>query len=376
MIEAALNFGTRTTLLTLPLALLACGANTVDLGGAVIEPSNDPSVLGIVRERVEKIAVDGERLYWSGRLLPVGGRNNWFLHSCQKRNCASTLVTYDAQAFDTKHVFSVSGGEIYWYRWDPKKEPTACPAEGCSGSLLACPIAGCNGSPRTVASEFTFTAATFDTDRFYFADVRSLYSLPLAQPGPRQLIATSIGVLRAVAIHDTYAYWRADGLTNEGHSLLVRGPKDGTSTAETTIANDVKGSANHDFSVTTDATSIYWTNNLLVGSISRCPLSGCSGASNVVVGPLRAPQKLQIDGSELYYHYEPRPYEYALSSCTLPACADASTIIEHLDAPGVLAMDDDYLYVATTEQDVSPDNLTENTIASIRRLPKPHREVP
>jgi hypothetical protein len=39
-------------------------------------------------------------------------------------------------------------------------------------------------------------------------------------------------------------------------------------------------------------------------------------------------------------------------------------------------MDDDYLYVATTEQDVSPDNLSENTVASIRRLPKPHREEP
>jgi len=203
----------------------------------------------------------------------------------------------------------------------------------------------------------------------------SLYSVPLSQPGPRQLVASSFGVLRAVAIHENYAYWRADGISNDGFSLLVRGGKGGAPSAET-IANDLKCSVNHEFSLTTDRTSIYWTNNLLLGSVNRCPLSGCTGASEVVIPSLRAPQKLHIDGSQLYYQYEPHPYEYALSSCTLPACADALPIIEHVDAPGVLAMDDDYLYVATTEQDVSPDNLSENTVASIRRLPKPHREEP
>jgi hypothetical protein len=369
------NIQAATLLLTLPLASLACGANTLDLGGAAIESSSEPGVLAVVHEQVEKIAVDDERLYWSGsRLARNEGRNILFLHSCQKRNCASTLVTYDAQPFDLDHVFSVSGGEIHWFRWTPT-EQTLCPSGGCRGELLACPVAGCNGSPRTLASDLTFTAATFDDDRFYFADSMALYSVPLSQPGPRQLVAASLGMIRAVAIHDAYAYWRVDGLANGGQSLLVRGRKDGASTAET-IANDLRCSANHDFSVTTDATSIYWTNNLLVGSINRCPLGGCSDASDAVIAPLRVPQKLQIDGSELYYQYEPRPYEYALASCTLPNCAEILPIIERVDAPGVLAMDDDYLYVATTEQDVSPDNLSENTVARIRLLPKPHREVP
>jgi len=370
------NIRAMTILLTVSVVALGCGTKTLDLDTSQIESSSEPGVLAIVHERVEKIVVDQERLYWIGsHLRRSAGENIWFLHSCKKLDCASSLVTYDAQPFDTDHVFAVRGDEVYWYRRN-RPEDGFCPVTGCNGSLLACSVAGCNGSPRVVASELAFTAATFDDDRFYFADTVSLSSVPLAQPGPRELVAAPSGVLRAVAIHGSYAYWRADGLGSGGQSLLVRGRNDGAGVAETTIADDLKCSANHDFSFTTDAASIYWTNNLLVGSINHCPLDGCVGASSVVVEPLRVPQGLQVDGSQLYYQYEPRPYEYTLSSCTLPACTEPLPLIEHLDAPGVLAIDDDYLYVATTKQDVSPENVSENTIARIRRLPKPDRREP
>jgi hypothetical protein len=361
IVEAALNFRICATLLSLPLALLACSASTVALDGALIESSNDPSVLGIVRERVEKIAVDDERLYWSGSHLPrTDGANVWFLHSCQKTDCASTLVTYDAQGYTAEGVFSVSGGEVRWYRSNSRE-------------LVSCPIAGCNGAPRTLVSDLGFSAAAFDDNRFYFSDQWALYSVPLSQPGPRQPLGSSQAALLSVAVDDVYVYWlEIDAPDGSG---LVRVRKDGSSPVET-VSNDVKYSYHHHFSLTTDTTSVYWTNNLLTGSINRCPLTGCSDASDVVITPLRAPQKLQIDGSELYYQYEPRPYEYALSSCTLPACAPSEPLIEHLDAPSALAMDDEYLYVATTEQDVSPANLYENTVASIRRLPKPNRGAP
>jgi hypothetical protein len=367
MVEAAVHFRTIAALITLPLALLACGESMVDLDASLSEAN----VLAVVHDRIEKMAVDEQRVYWFGSHLQPTDGYVWFLRSCQKRNCAATIVTYDAPLYRARDVFSVSGGEVYWYRSNPNETP---------GELVACPITGCSGSPRTVASEISFYAATFDADRFYFFSQTSLYSLSLSQAGPAQEIAWLPFQLQAIVIHDAYAYglaakWSSIDGPARNTSSLVRTRTDGLSSVET-VAKDVLLSDSHAFGVSADTTSIYWTNNLLSGSVNRCPLVGCSDVPDVVIRPLRAPQKLQIDGSELYYVYEPRPYQYALSSCTLPACAQSVPLIEHLDAPGALAMDAEYLYVATTEQDVSPSNLTEDTVARIRRLPKPHREVP
>jgi len=346
-----------------PIAL-ACAAHPLDLHATSINPSNEPGVLGIVRERVEKIAVDDQRLYWVGTHLPnTGDRNGWFLRSCQKRNCPATLVTYDAQLYGADNVFSVSGEQIYWYREDSRE-------------LLTCLVTGCNGAPRSLATALTFSAAAFDGERLYFSDRRSICSLPLLEPGPRQPIAASPGALLRVAVRDTFAYWVSvsggHAIDGNNESSLVRARKDGSSSAIEIISNDVKDSFNHDFSITTDETSIYWTNNLPAGSIHRCPLAGCTGISDVVLAPLRAPQALHIDGSVLYYQYETKPYEYAVSSCALPECASSQLLIEHLDAPGALAMDDQYLYVATTEQDIGASKIE----VGIRRLPKPDRELP
>ena len=364
---AQVNIRRLSILLTLSPLALACGASTVDLDATVMQSSNEPGVLGIVHERVEQIAVDDERLYWSGsHLLRTDGANTWFLHSCQKSNCASTLVTYDAQGSGADNFFSVSGGEIYWYR-------------SYSRALLSCPIAGCNGTPNTLATDFGFSAGAFDGDSFYFSDAQSIPqvidSLPLLEPGPRQPVAAAPGSVHKVVIRDAYAYWQSE-LNTGSESLLMRTRKDGSSSALEIIANDVKHSNDHGFDLTTDANSIYWTNNQLAGAIHRCPLTGCSGASEQVLAPLRAPQGLLVDGSELYYTHETKPYEYALSSCSLSACAQSLPLIEHLDAPDVVALDDQYVYAATTEQDVSPNNFETDTIAKIHRLPKPDRGAP
>jgi len=358
---------TTTILLALSLAALACSANRVDLDAPVLEPGNEPSVLGLVRERVEKLAVDGERLFWSGTRVPrADGANAWFLRSCQKRDCAATLVTYDSQPYDAQmhgtgefmsDFFAVSGGQIYWYRSN-------------SDELVACPVTGCIGSPRKLA-DLTIGGAVFHDDRVYFCDQGGpIESLSVLEPEPRQPPMPVTNAALTLAVQYGYVYW----LDGNGRSIL-RTRTDGAFAAET-IANDVTVSAFHDFRAATDATSIYWTNNVLAGSIRRCPLAGCSGASDVVIAVLGTPQSLLIDGSELYYQHEAKPEEFSLSSCSLPDCAQSLPLVDHLDAPAAFALDDQYLYVATGEQDLSPADIEKGTIARIRRLPKPHQELP
>jgi hypothetical protein len=374
--EAAVNIRNAAILLALSRYALGCGTHTVDLDTAwLIRASNEPGVLGIVRERIEKVAVDDQRLYWIGtRADPAPAKPNAppptdggvrSLHSCQKRDCAHTLITYDAApgplgGFDARAVFSVSGDHIYWYR------PS-------SRELLDCPVAGCNDSPRPLATELEFSAVAFDKDRIFFTSVGAIYSLPLREPGPLRPVAAPPGMLHGLVVRDAYVYWLAMGVTGmdgERQNALVRTRSDGSSTAFETISNDVRHASSSDFNFTTDAASIYWAENLLAGSVHRCPLTGCSGTSELVLERIRSPQKLLIDGSELYYTYEANPYQYALANCSLSACAPSLPSIEHLDAPGAVALDDEYLYVASTEQDVSPNSSDVDIVSKIRRLPK------
>jgi len=347
--------------LIVALALPACGSHTVDLDSrVVVEPSSDPGMVAIVHERVQKLAVDDERLYWIGTNPAVNGvGSGWSLHSCQKRDCATTLVTYASELYSTYEDFAVRGGQIYWEHLE---------------ALVACPIAGCVGLPRTVVDALQIWVAAFDDDRIYTFDQSwsDFASLPLVQPGPLRAVAPAHGVT-AVALHDVYAYW----LTSKGADMqLLRARKDGSSAVEG-IADTVRFTQSYDFSFATDSTSIYWTSNALVGSITRCPLSGCTGTTaETVLGPLRAPQKLLIDGSTLYYVYEAGYYQYALARCTLPACQSPEPVVDHLSASGALAVDDQSLYVAMTGGDTNPQHFIEDPVTGIRRMPKPDQGMP
>jgi len=363
------NIRTLIPLLATSLTMLGCAAKALDLDAPVIEPSTEPDVLGTLPELMTKLVVDDERLYWAG-----WGPTRLVLQSCQKQDCAATLVTYDAQSNALASLFSVRGGHVYWYR------------DG-TGELVSCPIAGCNGSPRIVATNLTRETAgsfylgsgAFDgDDRFYFTDLTqtggtTIFSISLTQPSPRQPIASSSRAGALVGVDSAYAYlFTAE---DEQHRAgLSRAHKDGSSAVET-IATDVKRAYSVGFAFATDQTAIYWTNNVLAGSINRCPIAGCTGASEIVTGPVRAPQNLLIDDSNLYYVYEEQSGQLALATCELPACAQSTPVPlpEGLFRPELLALDDQYLYMVTSKLDWFSLHGETGVSGNIRRLPKPHR---
>ena len=351
-----------TPLLGISLLTLGCAAKALDLDAPVIEASNEPDVLGTLQELVTKIVVDDERVYWLG----YGRTLKKFVQSCQKQDCAATLITYDAQSDIEERTLAVRAGQLYWYR-------------SSAAELLSCPRAGCSGAPRSVARMLVDSTSgpwtnAFDDDRFYFTnlDVRTtISSVSLTQPGPAQAVASTKPAL-LVGLDDAHAYWVTWAADGGYDAELSRARKDGSSSVSEVIATDVKLGAFDQFAFGTDRTGIYWTNNQLAGSINRCPTAGCTGASESITGPVRAPQKLLIDGSDLYYAYETQSGRLGLATCELPACAQSTrlTLTEKLFTPELLALDDQYLYVATSEQDRRfRDSATEVSM-NIRRLPK------
>ena len=357
------------TLLSLACAAFSCSGKVIALDAPLVEASDDPEVVAIVSERVEKLVVDRERLYWAGsHLSPKNSGATWFLRSCDKRACATTLVTYDSQALAADSLFAVIGDQIYWYRAD-------------DGELASCPVAGCNGARRSLATESGFGAATFDSDYFYYSSSDSIFRLPLAEPSSRQLIRAATGLLQKLFVHQSFVYWLlgTDQSLGNGtrNAWLMRTLKDGSSPAsDSTLVTQYFGiSSNRGLGITADDQLIYWTSNLFQGAVASCPLAGAPLAS-WVGGPLRAPQSLLRDGSRLYVQHETKPYEYALSSCLLPTCESSPPLALHLSSPEAFAVDDRDLYVATTEQDVSPHNSEVETVSRLRRSAKPDPEAP
>jgi hypothetical protein len=167
---------------------------------------------------------------------------------------------------------------------------------------------------------------------------------------------------------------------------LYRVRKDGHS-APVSLASDLEINISHadgsvPFGLAVDANDAYWTQNVLVGSVDRCPITGCASAPEVVVGPIRSPEALLIDGTTLYLRYEAGAYQYTLASCTLGQCASPQPITQGPDTMCAdetemlcgmttsMAVDDQYLYVVTTDQDLQASSAQENPVAQIRRFAK------
>ncbi len=362
--------------------LLALGcSSSVELSAPPhLTASSDPTVLAVINEQVLKIAVDDERIYWLGSLVGSNGYayDSGTLHSCEKQNCVGSLMTYGVagSAFLGSPI-GLAGGQVYWW------------AQGAGYAVLnACHVSGCGHGARTVSSqvpEFVAQPAAFSADYAYIAsppvtgDELVMLRIPLpgndAQPEPLFAMDAS-GVdpsrcptcdIQAMAVQGDYLYWQGLGESDTATSTIQRARIDGSGEVE--ILADHLG-IDHSAALTLDASHVYWSDDVLSGSIVRCPLSGCVGAPESLVGPVRLPTTLQVDGPNLYWQQDTTASGAVISSCAPTSCVPSEPIARGVDGIAVLAMDDEYLYTATTAQKLDPYFDWPNPSASIRRIRK------
>ncbi len=354
--------------LTLPLLVAACGSQPVDLDHSTLIPSTDPTSLGTVREQVTKIAVDEQRLYWSGSAsqLNNGSGGPFSLHSCAKNDCVGTLLTYSGPtpSREAAPLFGVEQGEIYWLR------------DNQGGSdLVASSVLAPAATRLVLPHTQSVMMMAIDARGIYVSDGAIISSVPLS--GAAQ--ATQLAVLsdiRAEVLHvqGDYLYWI--GSTGRAQGMVQRLRADGNGTVETLASGferDTTAVGLWSFNqggLALDTAYVYWGVNLNAGSIQRCPLTGCAEAPEVLATPIRVPSALLVDQGTLYFQHETDAFQYAVSSCALGHCERTTTVTNDVNAPDVLALDDQYLYTATTAQDLSPSDQQVTPVAQIRRLPK------
>ncbi len=370
---------TRAALLFLSCAVaLACGRRTVELSTPPhVAPSADPTIVGSINEQVGWLTVDGERLYWSGRYAdfsPDSGGTGAALHSCSKNRCSETVVTYDASTLDTRSGFSVQGADIYWMQLRSWQNAS-------SYQLVTCPVTGCDGAARViyVSQMGDLRTVAFGPAAAYFSgfmDGTVISRIPFSGGADPQAVARSTDEIQSLAVNGEYLYSLGSSMT--GIVNLRRARTDGSSPLEPIASNlkilfaaqEPNAALSPYVDLAFDDTYVYWTSNTLSGSIQRCPLSGCVNSPEILTPPTRAPTALHLDGAIAYFQYFDTQLGNSLSRCILENCQPSTPIVSGLDDGNGIAIDDQFVYAASSDDLPTPDSSWDFPSAQIRRFPK------
>ncbi len=368
------------------LLALACSSKVELSSGPRLTASNDPDVIGVIDEQIVSIAVDDARVYWIG-LRPSGGPSPALaLRSCNKDHCVDSLVTYVQGTPENgwapfAKAFAVQNGEIFWFDLAFVKGPSTFQLEACS-------VAGCDVSARTMPLDplYPVAGAAFDGESAYVCGSGfdktffGVQRVRLSDGASSQIVGLDRGCGGLVS-QGGYVYWLAPGPEQRPQlAQIQRARSDGSGEIQT-IADKLPilpifpdGGAYpdvtyHSAALAVAPPNIYWAQGSLSGSIVRCPLEGCSGLPELVTSDVRSPSGVLIDQSQLYFLHDTRDQGYAISRCSLEHC-EPTPFAQGLDSLDAVAMDDTFLYTATTTQLIDPALGYVAVTASIKRVSK------
>jgi hypothetical protein len=336
------------------LAIAGCG-QTVELDQpGKLTPSSNPDVLGTVREQVIELRVDDERVYWLTSSGAVRG--------CNKQRCAGSVVTY-AEQVNWLGSFVIQEGELFYA------------TSGFDQSVRAVDLADPTQS-RKVASDFTPTAMAVDSERLYLVNDVNVRIVPLSPRSDDAVITiptTDVGFIApAIAANGDYVYW----FEGTDRDLDLKRARNDVVSVPETLATDLTvdryfppqsaGNLGPGLGLAVDGSYVYWSENVLAGAIKRLSISGGKAEPETVVEPIRFPMGLLIEGANLFVEHETDAYEYAVSGCRLGDCAPRP-LAHELANTDVFALDEAYLYTATTSQNLDPDVPRDHPVCVLRR---------
>jgi hypothetical protein len=273
--------------------LAGCRATVLDGGDPGTAPSaptdTDPTLFVPQQSGAIEVFVDDERLYWvtfaENQLAPPQS-----LRGCLKDQCASTEVTYYISSLEGPGLdVALDGVNVYWYRMGINSTPSA---------VLWCPRTGCGqGGPQIVIENIDETSIATDGTFLYWASQQetSVFRCALGNCAATETaLAQTQASPRNLAMSGGYAYWIAsDSLAS---SAVRRVATDGTSPAE-----DVATGQNATSSVTVHEPYVYFTDSIAVGTVLRCPVTGCPSGPTVVASGLPFPRGVVADDANAYW---------------------------------------------------------------------------
>jgi len=320
---------TRMPALLFATLLGACGGHTLDLGGAQPDASKTDSVpdahsVPDARAEVASWPVPaqpnarslhslGPHLYWMATEATTSE-----IRRCEKSDCGNTQTTL------TRINGEIMGFEI---RGDTIYGATLT-------SIFSCPIDDCTKVNTIVAGIAPRGLAVDETNVYWsewFGD-KNLYMWALDGPQRSPSIALIGAAPLELAIDGSRIYWTVQGSPSVGTIAVMSAPK-GNLGAATTIAADQNQAA----ALTLHGGYVYWTTSYALGTVVRCPITGCAGGAPEVLAERQPyPHFLQTDGDFVFWMNGPKAPDTSPSrerpvqilGCQLPNCASSIEVLD------------------------------------------------
>jgi hypothetical protein len=339
-----------------------------DVGGGI------PTIIATSQYGCAALALDETRVYWStygpGASDPAIAAESGVVRSCEKNNCAATVVTYAKGPSHVRHLV-VDKTRVYWIGW---------PIDVDRSSIVACSVRGCDGPP-------TIIAADVRTDRFAIDD-RYVYWLhtdagllrcPLQGCPVAPTLIASIEVPNgtdgpwSLVVDATYVYWitRASNGTSALGSLMAV-PKDGSLPPRAVVAD-----VHRPQELSAHRGSLVWTEATTVGNVRSCPLPDCAGGPFLLASRQQYAQSLAIGSEAAYWlasldgvSLELGGSAGQLVECPIAGCgADPVVLATEQGSPRAVAVDATHVYWTTFGKRGIPTADFNGAVKRIRRRP-------
>lgn len=342
--------------ISLPFWLLAACGGTVDAGDRErwserIDPAQvgTPQTLYEGSASVTAYAVDDTTLY---ALVNDEHRKVLRLVSCPFENCApniKTLAEVPAPMMLYMELSSLllSNGELFWVKGQVSNEP--------GYTILSCPTSGCPDGPRDVGAHLApdapltihRLAPTFavDADSVYWWRGQSLMRCSRSDcQSPEAIVENFLGDTRSSVLLASRSY-----VYISSSEEISRARKDGSAGVEVITRSDTRVGP-----VSVGENGLFFPSSVLTGGIWRCPIEGCGVEPEVVVAGQRWPSALQLDDTDVYWAGIESLDQYAkmgsLARCPQSGCEGASVLASRLEFSSGSAtpfvMNQDFLFWA------------------------------
>jgi hypothetical protein len=338
-----------------------------DVGGGI------PTIIATSQYGCSALAVDETRVYWStygpGASDPAIAAESDVVRSCEKNNCATTVVTY-AKGPSYVRQLVVDKTRVYWIGW---------PIDVDRSSIVACSILGCDGPPTIIAADVHTERFAIDDRYVYWLHTDAgLLRCPLQGCQVAPTLIASIEVSHgtdgpwSLVVDATHVYWvtRADNPSALGSVMAV--PKDGSLPSRVVVAD-----VHRPQELSAHGGSLFWTEASTVGNVRWCPLLDCAGGPFLLASRQQYGQSLAIGSEAAYWlasldgvSLELGGSAGQLVECPIAGCgSDPVILATEQGSPRAVAVDATHVYWTTLGKRGTPAADFNGAVKRLRRRP-------
>lgn len=295
---------------------------STDAPGTVLSSASQTEILELASTRpvpvvtesdaILTFGVDGEDLYWivlDDRPTEPPGNVAWHMNRCSLDDCAGTMQRLGGSTMG-EYCISSDTRPIAFDR-----DAAYFAAAGSTGcGMIRCDKDGWQGAVERIAESFPSLGMLVGNTMYAWNDTTVVWRCQV--PECAQSVAKDSVTQPIDGEKTDYAgpLWDADAeyLYGSWHARILRIRRDTPSPFEV-LARDEPALGG----LVVQGDAMYWTESVTLGAVKTCPTTGCVDEPEIVLDGLDAPRQLTIDQNYLYV-VEPMRFTWTTIAESIP----------------------------------------------------------